>query len=114
MIMKSFFRVLFFTGVAVSVLSLGAAYANDLNPKEKLGKNLFFDNISDPDWMSCATCHAPETGWTGPIAGINTHGTVYRGAVPTRFGNRKPPSAAYATLSPILHFDEDEGLFNWW
>ncbi len=117
MIMKSFFRVLFFIGLVVFVLSLGTASAIDLTYREMLGKNLFFDNISDPDWMSCATCHAPESGWTGPIAGINVHGAVYRGAVPTRFGNRKPPSAAYATLSPIFHFDEDEGLFiggNFW
>jgi cytochrome c peroxidase len=117
MIMKSFFRVLCLTGAVALVLSLGTAYANDLSPEEKLGKNLFFDNISDPDWMSCATCHAPGSGWTGPIAGINVHGAVYRGAVPTRFGNRKPPSAAYATLSPNLYFDVGDGLFiggNFW
>lgn len=93
------------------------AIAFDLTPKEKLGKELFFDNISSPDWMSCAACHAPDVGWTGPTAGINKHGAVYRGAVPTRFGNRKPPSAAYATLSPIFHFDEIQGLFvggNFW
>jgi cytochrome c peroxidase len=37
--------------------------------------------------------------------------------VPVRFGNRKPPSAAYATLSPIFHYDGDEELFiggNFW
>jgi cytochrome c peroxidase len=94
-----------------------AALANDLSPMEKLGKNLFFDNISSPDWMSCAACHGPDVGWTGPNPGINQHGAVYRGAVPTRFGNRKPPRAAYATLSPIFSYDEDEGLFiggNFW
>jgi cytochrome c peroxidase len=101
----------------VLLILTSTALAGDLNPEEKLGKNLFFDNISSPDWMSCATCHAPETGWTGPIAGLNKHGSVYRGAVPTRFGNRKPPSAAYATLSPIFHYDEVEELFvggNFW
>jgi len=95
----------------------GIACGNDLTLKQKLGKELFFDNISEPDWQSCAACHAPEVGWTGPVAGINQHGTVYRGAVPTRFGNRKPPSAAYATLSPIFHYDSAEGLFvggNFW
>ena len=33
------------------------------------------------------------------------------------FGDRKPPSAAYATFSPVLHFDATEGLFiggNFW
>ena len=91
--------------------------ASNLTPVEKLGKNLFFDNISSPDWMSCATCHSPDVGWTGPNPGINKKGAVYRGAVPTRFGNRKPPSSAYATLSPIFHFDITKGLFvggNFW
>lgn len=88
-----------------------------LTPLELLGKELFFDKISEPSWMSCASCHSPKTGWTGPVAGINLHGAVYRGAVPQRFGNRKPPSSAYATLSPIFHYDEEEGLFvggNFW
>ena len=91
--------------------------AGDLSPLEKLGKKLFFDNISNPDWMSCATCHSPDTGWTGPNSGINNHGAVYNGAISTRFGNRKPPSAAYATLSPVFHFDSEEGIFvggNFW
>ena len=44
---------------------------SNLTPKEQLGKELFFDKLSDPDWMSCATCHAPDVGFTGPIPGIN-------------------------------------------
>lgn len=88
-----------------------------LTPKQELGKELFFDKLSRPDWMSCADCHSADVGWTGPIPGINKHGAVYRGAVPSRFGNRKPPSVAYATLSPALYFDESEQLFvggNFW
>lgn len=98
-----------------AILGTGAAQA--LTPEEELGKAIFFDKISSPDWMSCAQCHAPSVGWTGPIPGINRGGAVYRGAVPTRFGNRKPPSAAYATLSPVFHYDEVEELFiggNFW
>ncbi len=88
-----------------------------LTPLELLGKNIFFDKISSPSNMSCADCHGPSVGFTGPIGGINLKGSVYRGAIPQRFGNRKPPSAAYATFSPVLHFDEEEGLFiggNFW
>jgi cytochrome c peroxidase len=101
------------------VASVGtvAAQGPTLTPKEQLGKSLFFDKISAPDWMSCSVCHGPEAGFTGPTPGINKHGAVYRGAVPQRFGNRKPPSAAYATLSPVFHFDVGEGLFvggNFW
>ena len=100
-----------------SPLAINAGETIGLTPKEALGKELFFDNISSPDWMSCADCHSPDFGWTGSIPGINKLGAVYRGAVPTRFGNRKPPSAAYATFSPIFHYDEFEGLFiggNFW
>jgi cytochrome c peroxidase len=88
-----------------------------LTPVESLGKALFFDKISSPDSMACADCHAPSFGFTGPVGGINAHGAVYRGAVRQRFGNRKPPSAAYATVSPVLYFDDEEGLFiggNFW
>jgi cytochrome c peroxidase len=108
------------TTMMFSMIFLAAsvtAVAGNLSPVEKLGKNLFFDKISSPDWMSCATCHGPDVGWTGPNPGINKHGAVYRGAIPTRFGNRKPPSAAYATLSPIFHYDDFEELFvggNFW
>ncbi|MGD8540049.1 MAG: cytochrome c peroxidase [Candidatus Aminicenantes bacterium] len=105
--------ILVFIGLATHVNSNGAS----LTPIERLGKHLFFDKIASPDSMSCADCHAPSVGFTGPIPGINKHGAVYRGAVPQRFGNRKPPSAAYATLSPIFHYDAVEGLFiggNFW
>jgi cytochrome c peroxidase len=105
-------------GFAFIVLGLwGSSVAADLTTVEQLGKEIYFDNISNPPSMACATCHATRSGFTGPIAGINAHGAVYRGAVPQRFGNRKPPSAAYATQSPIFHFDEEEGLFiggNFW
>jgi cytochrome c peroxidase len=85
-----------------ALLFAGTAWAAQLTPSELLGKKLFFDNISDPPWVSCASCHDPKAGWTGRIAGINLHGGVYRGAVPQRFGNRKPPSSAYATFSPVF------------
>jgi cytochrome c peroxidase len=90
---------------AAAIVFTGTAQAAHLLPMELLGKNLFFDKISDPSWVSCATCHDPKAGWTGRVAGINQHGGVYRGAVPQRFGNRKPPSSAYATFSPIFHRD---------
>jgi len=106
--------------VSLLVISLGVVgkdQGNGLTPVEQLGKELFFDKISDPAWVSCSSCHDPKVGWTGPVAGINLGGGVYRGAIPERFGNRKPPSAAYATSSPIFHYDEVEGLFiggNFW
>ena len=91
-----------------------------LTPVEKLGKAIFFDkNLSINNNQSCATCHAPAAGWTGDISEINQAGAVYEGSVPALFGNRKPPSSAYATSSPILHFsiEKKKALFvggNFW
>ncbi len=98
---------------------VGTAAAVELTPKEMLGKNLFFDeNLSEPAGQDCAVCHGSEVGWTGPNPNINAHGSVYEGAVSGRFGNRKPPSSAYATFSPIFHFEKKTGGFfiggNFW
>ncbi|HWQ83097.1 MAG TPA: cytochrome c peroxidase, partial [Anaerolineales bacterium] len=75
-----------------------------------LGEALFYDkSLSANGTQSCAACHSPEVGFTGPDAAINTGGAVYQGALPNHFGNRKPPSSAYAGDSPLFHFDETEG-----
>jgi len=85
----------------IAVTGTGTALTN----QEQLGKNLFFDeNLSEPKGQDCAACHAPGVGFTGDNSSINQHGAVYEGAVPGRFGNRKPPAAAYAGASPILAF----------
>lgn len=102
---------------AVALFASVSVASAQLTPIEQLGKSIFFDRIASPDNMSCATCHAPQSGWTGPIPGINAHGAVYRGAVPQRFGNRKPPSSGYATLAPNFQYDMVEGIFvggNFW
>jgi len=97
----------------------GTALGQDaaLTMNEQLGKSIFFDeSLSINGNQACAACHAPEAGWTGPLEVINVGGSVYEGSIPGRFGNRKPPSAAYATGSPIFHLDRS-GLFiggNFW
>ena len=102
-------------GGALAMASTKAAPV--LTDMEELGKSIFFDeNLSINGNQSCASCHGPEVGWTGPLANINAHGAVYEGSIAGRFGDRKPPSAAYATLSPIFHQDK-QGLFiggNFW
>ena len=93
--------------VAAAVLAaIGTSTsALDLMPVETLGKSIFFDdNLSINGNQACAACHAPEAGWTGPDSALNAAGSAYEGSIPGRFGNRKPPSSAYATPAPILHF----------
>jgi len=110
--------------LALPAMIAGPASAQVLTDAQELGKSIFFDeDLSINLDQSCASCHDPEVGFTGPLADINAFGAVYEGSVPGRFGNRKPPSAAYATVSPIFHFafdgkrEEKGGLFvggNFW
>lgn len=105
-------RLLTFLAVPMLCTLAASTAAAELGPKEMLGKALFFDiKLSNPSNQSCAACHAASTGFTGPNAGINLAGAVYPGAVKQRFGNRKPPTVAYAGDSPIFHYDAEEGLF---
>jgi cytochrome c peroxidase len=79
------------------------------DPKVALGEALFFDtNLSANGRQSCATCHAPAAGFVGPDSAVNAGGAIYEGAIPGHFGNRKPPSSAYAGESPNLYFNEEE------
>jgi cytochrome c peroxidase len=92
------------------LLVVGTATA--LTPMEMLGKSLFFDeDLSFYANQSCATCHAPSVGWVGPDSSVNAAGSVYEGSLPGEFGDRKPPAAAYGGNSPILYFDDYEGLW---
>jgi cytochrome c peroxidase len=103
--------------VTIVIVAGVSAQGDSLTPKESLGKLIFFDeNLSLNHNQSCATCHGPDAGWTGPEAFTNAHGAVYEGSIPGAFGDRKPPSAAYATQSPVLSVDR-KGLFvggNFW
>jgi cytochrome c peroxidase len=106
-----------FLSVVLLALGLSAGFRvgqkspSSLSPLEELGKKLFFDkNLSTPPGQECAVCHGPQVGMTGPDEEFNEKGGVYEGAVKGRFGNRKPPAAAYAGDSPVLHIDK-EGNF---
>ncbi|MEI8593045.1 cytochrome c peroxidase [Photobacterium sp. Hal280] len=95
----------------------------DLQPIEELGKRLFFENISDPNRMSCATCHAPNTGGTYNVSGVNLHQVAVTGARPhlrpqdleegqekttvKNAGGLKPPTNQYVSF---LHDGEAKGL----
>ena len=106
--------------ILMTSLAVGAGTAQALTVQEELGKSIFFDtNLSINNNQSCAVCHGPEAGWTGPESDINAGGAVYEGSIADRFGNRKPSSSAYATPSPVLHFviEKKEALFiggNFW
>ena len=90
--------------------SSALAQESKLDDIATLGKAIFFDaNLSANGTQSCATCHGPKVGFTGPDTLVNASTAVYEGAIPYHYGNRLPPAAAYVGESPVFHFDEADG-----
>lgn len=122
--MRQLFSLILAAAVAATLTSSLAARpesrgTDPLTSQERLGKLLFFDKtLSAEGNQSCASCHAPDAGWTGPDETFNKAGAVYEGSIKGRFGNRKPPSAAYATVAPNFHLMRPgRGMFvggNFW
>jgi cytochrome c peroxidase len=110
--MKTLLESLIVIIAAVVAASSNAIGSDNLTAIEALGKKVYFDrNLSLNSNQSCVTCHAPEAGFSGPDSDINSGKAVYPGAIPTRFSNRKPPTAAYGGDSPVLKYDEDEEIW---
>ena len=78
----------------------------------RLGKLIFHDRtLSLNKNQSCASCHDAASGFAPPNDDLNANGGVMPGSARDRFGSRKPPSAAYATHSPVLHFNETDSVW---
>jgi cytochrome c peroxidase len=62
--------VILWFGVMTAVIPCAPVRGEDdasLRAREQLGKLLFFDkSLSVPEGQSCAACHGPEVGFTGP------------------------------------------------
>lgn len=77
-----------------------------------LGKLIFHDRtLSLNKNQSCASCHDAASGFSPPNDVLDANGGVMPGSARDRFGSRKPPSAAYATHSPVLHFNETDSVW---
>jgi len=83
------------------------------NPKEYLGKLLFFEkSLSTPPGQDCSNCHSPDRAFADPELEL----PVSRGASPGLYGNRNDMTVSYSAFVPSLHLDDDEdswigGLF---
>ena len=97
-----------------------ARAVSEANPAAlaQLGERVFHDReLSLKHNQSCASCHDASFGFASPNTDINGRGAVMFGSVSNRFGNRKPPSAAYATQAPVLFYDEVDDTYvggNFW
>ncbi len=79
---------------------------NGLNPKETLGKLLFFDTkLSEPAGMSCATCHDPTRAFQS-----GRELTLADGSKKVFTGPREIPTISYAAWSytPMREVVDDE------
>ena len=103
------FGLIVLLGAAMTFTAATSTSAQDgLTPIEQLGEFLYFDeNLSEPAGQSCASCHDPDFGFVDPDADL----PVSEGVIPGLFGGRNSPSSAYAMFSPMLHFDDVEGLW---
>lgn len=106
-------------------VELTSIYAHAKKPasqvtKVSVGEKVYHDaNLSRNKNQSCASCHAAEWGFFGPDDGsIETIGTAFfEGSLDGEYGDRKPPSAAYAAYAAPLNWDLQEGTFrggNFW
>ncbi|WP_428540648.1 cytochrome-c peroxidase [Profundibacter sp.] len=95
---------------AASLVAPSVGVADDLSTMQALGKELFFDaDLSFNHNMSCASCHDPDYGFGSPVEGEHGGGSVVEGSISGRFGNRKPPTAAYAANAPVFHHTIEDG-----
>jgi cytochrome c peroxidase len=75
-----------------------------------LGKLLFYDRqLSVQRNEACAFCHMPEAEFTGPVSALNQTTVAYPGSVRTHFNGRIPQTHAYASFSPVLHYNAPQG-----
>lgn len=78
--------------------------------KAELGQQLYFDtNLSANRSQSCATCHAPDSGFADPRDN-GVKGAVSLGADGQSLGDRNAPTAAYAMFSPRFQLTS-EGIY---
>ncbi|MFN8011728.1 MAG: cytochrome c peroxidase [Holophagaceae bacterium] len=85
----------------------GGTAPADTARKIDAGRAVFFDeSLSEPGGQSCASCHAPERGFTDPRPGPTSEGVVRR-----LFGFRNAPSTSYAAFAPAFHWDGEAGTY---
>ena len=80
-----------------------------LTAREKVGQSIFLDaTLSNPPGTSCASCHDPDTAFSG---NNGSDSGVPRGSRPGHFARRNAPSVMYMKYVPPFHFaleDDDD------
>lgn len=94
-------------GLLLSCSVMAADTSALQSQKILLGQQLFFDtNLSKQRTQSCATCHAPDKGFTDH-RGQGVAAAASLGDDGKSLGDRNAPSAAYAALTPPFYQNKD-------
>ncbi|PSU45400.1 methylamine utilization protein [Photobacterium frigidiphilum] len=72
----------------------------DLTYLEEFGKRLFFENISDPKRMACASCHSPDAGGTNGHSQTNQTQVAVTGADPNGQNHGQNPDKEGGNPNP--------------
>lgn len=93
---KKYFLISLIAAIILSSCTDDSEYVPVISNKIAIGKLIFFDkNLSNPIGQACASCHAPETGFSDPL-----HRDISEGAVAGTFSDINSPNLAYNVFSP--------------
>lgn len=82
-------------------------YQNIPDAKIALGKQIFFDkNLSNPIGQACASCHAPEKGFSD-----SQNQAISVGANGTGFSSRNSPNLAYNVFAPTQFYNATDETY---
>ncbi len=82
-------------------------YENIPDSKIALGKQIFFDkNLSNPIGQSCASCHAPEKGFSDSL-----NQPISMGANNSSFSNRNAPNLSYNVFAPTQFYNATDETY---
>ncbi len=82
-------------------------YENIPDAKIALGRQIFFDkNLSNPVGQACASCHAPEKGFSDSL-----NQDISMGANGTNFSNRNAPNLSYNVFAPAQFYNATDETY---
>lgn len=99
--------ILFFGLILTSCSDDAQEYENIPDAKIALGKQIFFDkNLSNPIGQACASCHAPEKGFSDSF-----NQDISVGANGSNFSNRNAPNLAYNVFAPTQFYNNTDETY---
>lgn len=104
---KYFFTCLCLGFLATSCSDDFQEYENIPDAKIALGKQIFLDkNLSNPMGQACASCHAPEKGFSDSL-----NQPISVGANGSSFSSRNAPNLSYNVFAPIQSYNTTDDTY---